>query len=107
MRINCKYLCLCLILFFMIGCTTMSGAKIGGMTVDQAFPDARVAKLVSAVTAGDYADADKQIKAGADVNYVGTDGISPLLWVMYEGHRARDYRGVEYLLRQALIRTTS
>jgi ankyrin repeat protein len=99
MRINWKYLCLGLILFFMIGCTTMSGAKIGGMTVDQAFPDARVAKLVEAVSAGDDGEADKQIKAGADVNYVGTDGISPLLWVMYEGHRARDYRGVEYLLK--------
>lgn len=73
--------------------------RIGGMPVRQAFPDERVAKLVEATVRGDYAEADKQLKAGADVNYIGTDGLSPLLWVIYEGHRAHNYRGTQYLLK--------
>ena len=74
------------------GCTETT---IGGMTVREAFPDERVAKLIEAVSDGDYAEADKQLKAGADVNMVGTDTISPLLWVI----TTRNLKGVEYLLK--------
>lgn len=80
--------------------TSIAETQIGGMTVDQAFPDARVAKLVKAVTHGNYAEADKQIKQGADVNYIGTEGISPLLWAVFVWHEeTHDLRGVEYLLK--------
>jgi len=74
-------------------------SRIGNLTVHTAFPDQRVAGLVEAVVRGDYAEADRQRKAGADVNTVGTDGISPLLWVIIENHRAHNYRGTEYLLK--------
>lgn len=63
----------------MIGCVP---AKFGGMTRSEAFSDPHVASLVEAVNRGDYAEADRQRALGADVNAVGKDGISPLLWVM-------------------------
>jgi ankyrin repeat protein len=69
--------------------------RLGGMTLPQAFPDERVAKLVEAVTDGNYAEADKQLKAGADINMVGTDGISPLLWVI----ATRNIKANEYMLK--------
>jgi len=76
-----------------------AGTKIGSLTLHQAFTDVRVAHLVDAVVRGDYAEADRQRKDGADVNVIGTDGISPLLWVIFENHRAHNYRGTEYLLK--------
>ena len=41
---------------------------------------------------------DAKIKAGANVNYVGTDGITPLLWVIPMNHHAHDFSGVRRLL---------
>jgi len=79
--------------------TSNAQTIVGGMTVHQAFPDGRVANLVEATVRGDYSEADKQLKVGADVNYVGTDGLSPLLWVVYEAFQTRNYRGTEYLLK--------
>lgn len=72
-----------------------SPTRLGGMTVEQAFPEARVAKLVEAVSDGDYTEADRQIKLGANINTIGTDGISPLLWVM----ATRNLKGTEYMLK--------
>ncbi len=68
-----------------------------GMTVEQAFTDKRTAAMVDAVSHGRFKEADKQLAAGADVNAVGKDGLSPLLWVM---HTADDDMGkMEYLLK--------
>lgn len=88
--------------FVLLGVLPMTGCfetKIGDMTIEQVFPDQRVLALVKATVRGNYAEADRQIQAGADVNYVGTEGISPLLWVLYEGTLKNDYRGLEYLLK--------
>ena len=75
------------------GCVT---EKLGGMTVHDAFPDPRVAALVEAVTHGDYTEADKQLRAGADINMVGTDGVSPLMWVMAT---TKNLKRTEYMLK--------
>lgn len=69
--------------------------RFGGMTTRDAFPDTRLANLVDAVSKGNYAEADKQLKAGADVNQIGTDGVSALMWVM----ATRNLKGTEYLLK--------
>jgi ankyrin repeat protein len=94
-----KPLWIVLMICLVLPVTSNAEVIVGGMTVRQAFPDERVAKLVEATVHGDYAEADKQLKAGADVNCTGTDGLSPLLWVIYEGRRTRDYHSTEYLLK--------
>lgn len=100
MRIQWKKLLWAALMFWTV--LPMTGAaetKIGGMTINQAFPDARVAKLIEAATQGKYAEADKQMKAGTDVNTIGTEGISPLLWTIFVWHeQTRDLKSVEYLL---------
>jgi len=80
------------LLFMAMSC---ADTRLGGMTVRDAFPDERVAKLVEAIAHNDYVEADKQIKAGANINMVGNDGISPLLWVF----GTRSVTGTEYLLK--------
>lgn len=85
----------------MIGTLAMSvGIAEGsgsGMTARQAFADEHVVKFVEAVARGRYAAADLEIKAGANVNAVGTDGISPLFGVMGE---TLDTDRLEYLLKK-------
>lgn len=78
---------------------TSADTRYGGMTVREAFPDSRVARMVEAASGGDLAAVDEQIRAGADVNYVGTDGLSPLLWVLVESRRRQDLSGAEHLLK--------
>src|SRR5712692_3229535 len=73
--------------------------RYGGLTVREAFRDERVAHMVEAASRGDLGAVDAQIRAGADVNYMGTDGISPLLWVLVEGRHAHNLKGAEHLLK--------
>src|SRR5258708_16922643 len=86
-------LCALGVLFVTANCAANTGA---GMTAQQAFSDPRVVELVEAVSRGDYASADKALKAGANVNAVGSDGISPLLWML---GAAPQVKPVEYLLK--------
>jgi len=69
--------------------------RFGGMTVRDAFTDQRVVRLIEAVGRGDTRDADTAIRDGADVNTVGKEGISPLLWVL----GTHNLNGMEYLLK--------
>jgi len=78
----------------------LGDTKIGNMTVRQAFPDERVARLVTAVVDADFDEANQQIKVGADVNYIGTDGITPLIWVMIQARRDNDLDGLEFMLER-------
>lgn len=71
--------------------------KFNGMTVEQAFTDKRVSALVDAVSHGHFKEADKQLAAGTDVNAVGKDGLSPLLWVIHATEY--DLEKMEYLLK--------
>jgi len=66
------------------------------MTITQAFPDERVARMVAAASRGYLREVDAEIGGGADVNYVGTDGISPLLWVL----GSRNLKGLEHLVKR-------
>lgn len=60
--------------------------RVGGMRVHEAFSDERVARLVSAGDREDLAGMDVAIRDGADVNTVGKDGISPLMWLLTNRH---------------------
>ncbi len=75
--------------------TACAETRLGDMTVREAFPDERVARLIDAVSRRDYTEADKQLKAGANINMVGTDGVSPLIWVS----TSRDLEKTEYMLK--------
>jgi ankyrin repeat protein len=57
--------------------------EVGGMTAQQAFADPKVAQMVEAASAGDFKKVDAQIQAGANVNAIGKDGVTPLIWQTY------------------------
>lgn len=67
-----------------------------GMTAQQAFANPHTVMLLDALREHDYHGADQALAAGADVNAVGREGISPLLWLMGE---TLETRPMEYLLR--------
>lgn len=72
-----------------------AGQKVGGMTPQQAFSDPLVAELVVAATQNDFQKVDEKVQAGADVNTIGADGVTPLIWQVY----LRNVRGAEKLLK--------
>lgn len=67
----------------------------GGQTVAGTFPDTKVAALVRAAEADDTAKMQALVRQGANVNAMGKDKITPLVWVMAN----RNYAGVEALLK--------
>jgi hypothetical protein len=69
---------------------------LGGKTIRETFPAESVANFVTAVTEGNYAEADRLVRAGTNVNATGEEGISPLLWIMAA---TLDTRKIEYLLK--------
>lgn len=70
--------------------------RFGGKTVQEAFSDERVAAIITATSNGDFAEADRWRKSGADVNAIGGDGVSPLIWIM---STTLDTSKIEYLLK--------
>lgn len=58
---------------------------LGGQRISEAFPDAAVAALVRAARSGDFREVDALIARGVDVNYRGTQGITPIAWVVAAG----------------------
>src|SRR5260370_30764212 len=74
----CLFGCFC----GLAGCGIFGEDKLGGMTVRDAFKDPLVAEMVEAASSCRLWVVDAKIKAGANANYVGTDGITPLLRVM-------------------------
>ncbi len=91
----CLFGCFC----GLAGCGIFGEDKLGGMTVRDAFKDPLVAEMVEAASSGRLSVVDAKIKAGANVNYMGTDGITPLLWVIPMNHHAHDFSGVRRLKR--------
>jgi ankyrin repeat protein len=70
--------------------------KVEGKSAHDFFADERVVMLVKAAGSGDFAEADQAIKSGADINTVGAEGMSPLLWVM---GTTLNVRKIEYMLK--------
>lgn len=66
----------------------------GDVTVDEAFPNPEVAALVKAGVRGQTERMEALVKQGADINYRGKDGVTPLIWVL----AARSYEGGKKLL---------
>jgi uncharacterized protein len=74
------------------GCAS---SELGGLSLSEAFPDSKVAALVTAASDHDFAEADRLLKAGVGVNSLGAQGITPLAWLMADKNKP----GVEYLLK--------
>lgn len=87
-----QVLCVALMLCITWGCEAMNH---GGRTVAGTFPDVKVAALVRAAEADDTAKMRTLIEQGADINAMGKDKVTPLVWVMAN----RNYAGVEALLK--------
>lgn len=68
--------------------------RLGGMGLSEAFPDAQVAAMVAAARSGNFREVDTLIAKGADVNYRGAQGITPIAWVVAAG----DSRAAAHLL---------
>jgi hypothetical protein len=64
------------------------------MTIDETFEDPAVAKLVEAAIAGQAQGIQTLVKQGVNVNYVGKEGFTSLLWVM----GSRSMAGMKLLL---------
>lgn len=80
--------------FVTTGC---ADTTVGGMTPTQAFAKPQTAQLVAAVMGGNYTEADKLLAQGVDVNAVGAEDLTPLLWVLSASHF--DEKKLEYLLK--------
>lgn len=85
-------LCVIVLLGTAWGCEAMDH---NGRTIAGTFPDAKVAALVRAAEANDTAKMQALVKQGADINAMGNDKITPLVWVMAN----HNYAGVEALLK--------
>ena len=81
-----------IIIILLVGCTNELLLK--GEPVTFYFPNEKVAELAQAGANGDLRKMERLVQEGADVNYSGFEGITPLLWILY----AKNIRGMEKLL---------
>lgn len=77
--------------------TNCAEARVGGKSVRDVFSDRYVASLVATVSDGNFDAADKALQSGADINAVGAEGLTPLLWVM---GTTLNVGKIEYLLKK-------
>lgn len=87
--------CVTLLSIFLLASCANVQTGVAGKPPSYYFDTAEVAELVTAVANGNFDEADKALKAGADVNAVGAEGMSPLLWVM---GTTLNVKKIEYLL---------
>lgn len=91
-----RKLLVAILLGWLVMTTSYAETRVGGRSARDTFVDERVASLVIAVSKGDYVESDKALKSGADVNAVGAEGMTPLLWVM---GTTLNVSKIEYLLK--------
>lgn len=68
---------------------------VGGRTVTQEFSDPHVAALVRTACEGDLLGVERALTEGADPNFRGFEGITPLFWVV----KCENAGGIEALLQ--------
>jgi ankyrin repeat protein len=69
------------------------------LSAQREFPQKSEHGLVLALHDGDIAAAEGAIRAGADVNAIGSQGLSPLLWILEtETSRRRMERAIRFLV---------
>jgi len=86
--------CLSVVLLLILVTSGCSTTRLGSMTIDETFENPAVARLVEAALDGQAQEIQTLVKQGVDVNYVGKDDITPLLWVI----GSRSTTGMKQLL---------
>lgn len=81
-------------IFFLVSCEG-GGDKVAGLNAVNYFSDENARELAMAAAVGDIEKLD-QLVSGTDVNYVGADGMTPLMWA----YAAQNHDGVRYLLEK-------
>src|SRR5689334_8601964 len=83
------------------GCSLISNSanqvehRVGDMTVDQVFADAKLAELARHACRGDGSEVRKLLESGVDPNGLGYEGSTPLMWAVSCGNVS----GIRALLR--------
>lgn len=70
-----------------LGSLILSGSS-RGMDVRNYFPENEVEALANSSAAGRIGAADRALKLGADPNFSGKNGMTPLIWTLIHGNKA-------------------
>lgn len=89
-----KWLALVMVALVMVACASAKEMSAAGKSAQDAFQDAEVVSLLQAVRDGDLSKAKLLIAQGANVNAYGYEGVTPLIWMLYQ----RDDRAMGILL---------
>ena len=82
------------VLFLTSSCVSALEMSAAGKSAQEVFQDGKVVSLLQAVRDRDVAKAESLIREGANVNASGYEGVTPLIWMIYQ----HDYGAIELLL---------
>ena len=83
------------LLFLLNTASDAASFRLHGMTAQEMFSYSKAAALANAACKGDASEISHLVHSGADVNYRGKGGISPLIWAM----SCHNYQGMRALLK--------
>ena len=83
------------LLFLLNTASDAASFRLHGMTAQEMFSNSKAAALANAACKGDASEISHLVHSGADVNYRGKGGISPLIWAM----SCHNYQGMQTLLK--------
>ncbi|MBU2831922.1 ankyrin repeat domain-containing protein [Acidithiobacillus ferriphilus] len=83
------------LLFLLNTASDAAAFLLHGMTAQEIFSNSKAAALANAACKGDVSEIVHLVHSGADVNYRGKGGISPLIWAM----SCHNYSGMRALLK--------
>jgi hypothetical protein len=69
--------------------------RVAGHSVSEAFPDPKVQELVKALMDHDFDRAKALTQQGADIDYLGKDGMTPFFWIL----TSKDMMSIEFALK--------
>jgi len=85
---------ICITLLIGVWYSVSKEFKFGGRSANKVFADLQVANLVRAGSRGETDEMERLVKAGANVNYRGELGVTPIVWLA----ASRNMEGVAKLL---------
>ena len=83
------------LLFLLNTASDAAAFLLHGMTAQEIFSNSKAAALANAACKGDASEISRLVHSGADVNYRGKGGVSPLIWAM----SCHNYQGMRALLK--------